>query len=139
VEEGLDFGGGLPGDGAEFGEGEFAGEGDAGEAEAGGGADAFEVVEGHLGGGVETEGGEVLAGEAGDAEVLHDDGVGAAFGAKGEGADEIGEFSVADEGVEGDVDAAGAGLAWAKATTSSRSRGERLTASARAEKRGRPV
>ena len=109
VQEGFEFDGGVAGDGAEFRQGEFAGEGDAGEAEAGGGADAFEVVEGHLGGGVQAQGGEMAAGEAGHAEILHDDGVGAAVGAAGEGAEEVGQFGVAQEGVERDVHAAGAG------------------------------
>ena len=106
VQEGLDLGGGLLGDAADFVEGEFAREGDAPEAQPRGGADAFEVVEGHLRGGVQAQGGEMPPRQPRHAEILHDDRVDAAVGAQAEGADEIGQFGVADQRVEGDVDAA---------------------------------
>ena len=109
VQEGFDFGWRLRGDGANFGQGELAGEGDALEAEAGGGADAFEVVQRHLGGSVQAQGGKMGAGETGDAKVLDNDGIDAALGAQRERANELGQFCVADQGVEGDVDPARVG------------------------------
>jgi len=109
VDEAFGLGGKGGGDGAELVDGQFAGEGDAPEAEAGGGAGAFEVVERHLRGGVQAQAREEAPCDGGDAEVLDDDGVDVAALAEGERADEGFQFVVAEEGVEGDVDAAGAG------------------------------
>ncbi len=55
---------------------------------------------------MQAQRGEVLPREAGHAEILHDDGVGAGFRAKRERTDQVRQFGFADQRVERDVDAA---------------------------------
>ncbi len=89
-------------DGADVVQAEFAGEDDLPEAGAGQEADFLGGAVVHLGAGVQGDGRQV---QAGDAKVLHDEGVDADAI---EGVDELlgfGEFGIAQQGVEGDVDA----------------------------------
>lgn len=103
VDEDFEIGVGFGVDGGDFLEGQLAGEGDAVCALGEGELDAFGAGDAGLGGGVELEIGGDLAGEAEDAQVLHDEGVDAGFGNGGDGAGGFDEFVFEDEGVEGEV------------------------------------
>ena len=92
VDENFEVGVGLGVDCGDFREGQFAGEGDAVRALGKGESDAFGAGDAGLGGGVELEIGGDLAGEAEDAQVLHDEGVDAGFGNGGNGAGGFGEL-----------------------------------------------
>ena len=111
VEEGLDLAGaGARLDrGGDFLQGAFAGEDNARKAEVGHGADAFGGVHGHLGGSVEAERREVPARHAGDAGVLHDEGVRPEFLERLQEPGERRAFALAHERVERHVDGAARG------------------------------
>ena len=104
MDEDLDLDAAALGDGTDLIERELAREDDADEAEFLQGEDAFEVVGHELRGGVEREGGKVLPHKPGDAEILHDESVGAKLVENGELLDGGGQLLVFDERVEGDVD-----------------------------------
>ena len=89
-------------DGADFGEREFARQRDAADAEALREADAIGAGDAHLRAAVDFEIGRDLLRHAHDADILHDDGVGAGLGDVGERARRFVQFVVEDERVESD-------------------------------------
>ena len=103
MDEHLDLDAAAFRDGLDFLERKLTREDDADEAKLLQGEDAFEVVGDKLRGGVEREGWEVLAHEPGDAEILHDETVGAKLVENGELFDGGGHLLVVDERVERDV------------------------------------
>ena len=105
VDEDLDGDAGG-GDDADFIEGQFAREGDLAEAPALRGPGAFEVVEGHLGAGVQGQVRGDRPGEARHAEVLDDEGVRAAFGCRADGVRELRDLGLGHQRVERDEDLA---------------------------------
>ncbi len=82
----------------------FAGQHDAGEAEPAQGVRPGPVVDGQLGAGVQLQFGEVLAGDAVDAQVLEDNGIDADIADGGEVLDQFGQLFLLDQRVDGHED-----------------------------------
>ena len=98
------------GDEGDLVEREFARQHDAAEAEVSERQDAFEVVGDKLRRSVERQVGEVAAADSRDAEVLHDQRVGAERVETRQRVDGVVEGPLVDERVEGDVDAPAPGV-----------------------------
>ena len=104
VDKGLQLHGRGLAQGLDGGLGQLPGEDHPGHAQVSAGLHAVQVVDGHLGGGVDVHIGDGLPEKSGHAQVLDQDGVDADLRGKGGGLRRQGQFSVGQEGVQGQVD-----------------------------------
>ena len=111
VDEDLDLDGRVFGDVADLFEIELPGEHGPRHAELGRGLDALEVVDGHLGAGVQRDVRQILADGGGETQILHEDRVRSGVTRELRGLERRLDLPVAHEGVERDVDLAAADAA----------------------------